>query len=276
VTYNPDRFRDLGLLAPKGWKDLTDPRLFRLTEVADPTKSGSITKCYEMIIQQCMMESAKDLDKGWADGLMRVKLIAANSRCITDSAGKLVRDVSSGAAAAGMCIDFYGFSEAAFTKKLSRGEDRLIYVMPENGSCVSADPVQMLRGAPNRKVAEEFLDFLLSEEGQSIWLKKAGTTNGPVRSALLRPGVRKDVLDKVPLAENSLAGYNPYRSSGTFQYRGDWTGRYFSLIRVLIKCIALDPIDDLQYAWQAVIENGGPEANPEAMALIRKLPFEFS
>ncbi|MBR2427478.1 MAG: ABC transporter substrate-binding protein [Lentisphaeria bacterium] len=276
IAYNPDRFRDLGLPAPKGWKDLTDPRLFRRTEVADPTKSGSITKCYEMILQQCMMESAKDLNKGWADGLMRIKLIAANARCVTDSAGKLVRDVSSGAAAAGMCIDFYGFSEAAFTKKLSGGDDRLIYVMPENGSCVSADPVQMLRGAPNPHVAKEFLDFLLSKEGQSIWLKKAETENGPKRTALLRPCVRKDVITNIPAAENSLPGYNPYEASGRFQYRGDWTGRYFSLIRVLIKCIALDPIDDLQKAWQAVIENGGPEANPEAMALIRKLPFEFS
>ena len=25
-----------------------------------------------------------------------------------------------------------------------------------------------------------------------------------------------------------------------------------------------------------MIQNGGPDANPEAMALIRKLPFEFS
>lgn len=276
LAYNPDRFRDLNLPPPKNWRDLADPRLFRQTEVADPTKSGSVTKCYEMIIQQAMLQHDPDLAKGWEEGFLTVKLIAANARCVTDSAGKLVRDVSAGSAAAGMCIDFYGFSEALFTKQLSGGADRLFYVMPENGSAISADPVQLLRGAPNRNVAEEFLDFLLSPEGQSIWMKKPGVPGGPERSALLRPCVRKDVIASIPEAENVLPGYDPYAASGTFQYHGGWTGRYFNLIRVLIKCIALDPLDDLQTAWQAVIENGGPEKNPEAMALIRQLPFSYA
>ena len=75
LAYNPDRFRDLNLPPPKNWRDLADPRLFRQTEVADPTKSGSVTKCYEMIIQQAMLQHDPDLAKGWEEGFLTVKLI---------------------------------------------------------------------------------------------------------------------------------------------------------------------------------------------------------
>ena len=274
IACNADRFEELKLPLPKTWKDLAQPALFQKIAIADPTKSGSITKCYEMILQQAMAEKAPDLAAGWQLGFDRIRLIAANARQATDSAGTLVRTVSSGEAAAGMCIDFYGFSEAIWTEKLS-GTRRLIYIMPENGSAVTADPIQMLRGAPNRKTAEAFIDFLLSREGQQIWMLKAGVPGGPKKETLLRPCVRKDLYDICPREDLNYPDYNPYQLAGTFQYHGEWTGRYFSLIRVLIKCIALDPMDDLRDAWQAILENGGPEACPMAMKELCELPVTF-
>ena len=274
LAFNPDRLEEAGLPRPARWADLTDGAYFQKTEIADPTKSGSINKCYEMILQQSMGEHGPE--KGWLEGFGIIKLIAANARGVTDSAGKLVRDVSAGMAAAGMGIDFYVFSEAEFTKGVSGGAERILYRMPENGSSVSADPVQLLRGAPNRKVAEAFLDFLLSEEGQKLWLLKAGVPGGPEKTALLRPCVRRDLYGKIPVEQRSIGAYDPYESSGTFQYHGEWTGRLFNLIRVLIKCLVLDPQDPLREAWGAVLENGGPERNPASMELIRAMPFDLA
>lgn len=274
LAFNPDRLAEAGLPHPARWSDLTGHAYFQRIEIADPTKSGSINKCYEMILQQAMAESGPE--KGWIEGFGIIRLIAANARCVTDSAGKLVRDVSSGAAAAGMGIDFYVFSEAEFTKSISGGAERILYRMPENGSSVSADPVELLRGAPNRKTAEAFLDFLLSEEGQALWMLKAGVPGGPEKSALLRPCVRRDLYMKIPVEQRSIGAYDPYESSGTFRYRGEWTGSLFNLIRVLIKCLALDPQDSLREAWDAVLENGGPERNPASMELIRALPFDLA
>ena len=272
IAYNFRRIRELGIEPPQNWIDLTNPAYSGMLVLADPTKSGSITKCYEMIVQQAMAELGPE--QGWLEGFRRVKLLAANARSIADSAGKVVRDVSSGEAAAGICIDFYGFSEADWSRQTT-GAPTMTYVMPRGGTAVTADPVQLLRGAPNPDAAKDFIDFLLSKEGAAIWLQKPGTPGGPVRYAQLRPTVRKDSPREIPAEYQSLPDYRPYELGGTFEYRSDWTGRYFSLIRVLIKCVALDPEDDLRAAWNAILGNGGPEANPDAMDALLRLPVPY-
>ena len=272
IAYNFRRVRELGIDPPQNWIDLTDPAYSGTIVLADPTKSGSITKCYEMIIQQAMAELGPE--QGWLEGFRRVKILTANARSIADSAGKVVRDVSSGEAAAGVCIDFYGFSEAEWSRQTT-GAPTMTYVMPHGGTAVTADPVQLLRGAPNPDAAKDFIDFLLSKEGAAIWLLKPGAPGGPERYVQLRPTVRKDSPHEFPADQLALPDYRPYDLGGTFEYRSDWTGRYFSLIRVLIKCAALDPEDDLRAAWKAILDNGGPAANPEAMAELLKLPVPY-
>ena len=89
------------------------------------------------------------------------------------------------------------------------------------------------------------------------------------------PTVRRDSPREIPAEYQSLPDYRPYDLGGTFEYRSAWTGRYFSLIRVLVKCVALDPEDDLRAAWKTILDNGGPEANPEAMAELLALPIPY-
>jgi hypothetical protein len=45
---------------------------------------------------------------------------------------------------------------------------------------------------------------------------------------------------------------------------------------VLIKCIALNPLPELQEAWGEIIRAGGPDAVPKAMAKFNALPFEYA
>ena len=280
ICSNPDRLAELGGTPPHSWSDLGEGKFFRTLSVADPTKSGSITKCFEMILQQNMQQAQKSdpehgVADGWANGMNLIKRIAGNAVTITDSAGKVTRDVASGNAAAGMCIDFYAFAEAEWTAGQNNGISRIVYVLPESGSSITADPVQLLRGAPNRPAAEAFLDFLLSLDGQKLWDFKVGTPGGPVKYVIRRPPIRRDLYVgefKPFLADGD---YNPYEGGGAFEYDGRLTGAYFNLIRVLIKCVVLDPLDELQAAWQAILEAGGPEAVPEAMAQFNWLPFAY-
>lgn len=259
---------------PETWRDLADPRFFNLLSVADPSKSGSANKCFEILIQQCMAE-AKDPAKGWENGLNLIKRIFGNARSVTESASQVVRDVTMGDAACGMAIDSYALSQAAWVKRIA-GKSNVRYITPRGGTAVSADPIQLLRGAPNRIVAERFIDFLLSLEGQKLHCFKLGVPGGPKQYALNRPAVRRELYASKYEDMRFEKDYDPYRSGSDFIYRSAWTGRYYGLISRVIKNVILDPSNELQQAWRAIIAAGGPGKVPEAMAALNALPFTYA
>ena len=276
IFYNADRLNDLrDRKPPECWADLGEPRFFGSLAVADPTKSGSANKCFEIVIQQ-EMSKAGSPEAGWAPGLNLVKRIFANARNVSDSAAKVVRDVGDGDAAAGMAIDTYGISEQFWNAGIFDGRERCFYVPPRGGTAVSADPVQLLRGAPNGAAAREFIDFLLSVEGQKLHCFKKGVPGGPKNNSINRPPVRKDLYKPGSQEFFFKPDYNPYRSGADFEYRPRWTGPYFNLLRVLFKCIAIDPRDELVEAWGAICAAGGPDKVPRAMAEFDYLPFDYA
>lgn len=228
ICYNRDRLRDLGLSeVPRRWVDLTAPELFRQVAVCDPTKSGSIAKAFEMIVQQQCWEAVRAagfsdadvarlearirsaglpvdrvpddvppayqaaVERGWLAGVRLLQRIGANARYFTDSAGKVTLDVSAGDAAAGIAIDFFGRFQASYSRDTS-GVERMAYVTPVGGSSVSADPVSLLRGAEHRELAARFIAFALSEDGQRLWNYTPGAPGGPQTFALRRLPIRRD------------------------------------------------------------------------------------
>ena len=59
IIYNVDRLKDLGVAKPPlAWSDLTSFAYFGQIGLADPTKSASITKAFEMIVHQQMHDAA--------------------------------------------------------------------------------------------------------------------------------------------------------------------------------------------------------------------------
>ena len=227
ICYNRDRMRAQGLSRePSQWEDLADPRWFGSLGLADPTKSGSIAKAFETIVQvQCRQaveaagfgpmaedyeariaaaklpagqmpedvpaEYQRAVETGWVNGLRLIQLIGANARYFTDSASKVPLDVGMGNAAAGLCIDFYGRFEAQVSNG-GRTNGAMAYVTPRGGSGVSADPVSLLRGAPHRATALRFIQFVLGEEGQKLWGYRVGAPGGPRKYALQRFPIRRD------------------------------------------------------------------------------------
>lgn len=250
--------------AIKAWTDLAHPDLRGQVVMADPTKSGSIATCYVMMLQEQMMAAvmagkatpatatADQLDAGWRQGLTLIKGIAGNARSVTDSASKVPRDVGRGDAIAGMCIDFYGRSEAEWTRGES-GRERVVFVTPRGGTSISADPIALLRGASNRETALAFMRFVLSVDGQRLWNYRVGEPGGPTRYALRRWSVRSDLFTAEHLVHSSDPLENPFVLAQSFQFQPAWTGPYFDLIRSTIKAVVLDPREELQEAWQAII-----------------------
>ncbi len=281
ICYNRKRLTEFsGLTPPTRWDDLGAPRLFQETVIADPTKSGSITKCFEMLIQQKLdnawqADGEAGLKDGWHDAMDLIKRIGGNARTITNAAGKVPRDVAIGDAVAGLCIDFYGRTESEWTAYQAGENPRLIYVTPTGGSSISADPIQLLRGAPNREAAVMFIEFVLSPAGQKLWNYRPGTPGGPEKHALRRLPVRRDMYTEAHRQHMSDSTVNPFDDAKDFEYHVKWTGYYFGMIRTFIRCMVIDPHDELKAAWGAIIAAGGPGEVPQAYAAFSRLPFEF-
>jgi ABC-type glycerol-3-phosphate transport system substrate-binding protein len=162
----------------------------------------------------------------------------------------------------------------------------MLYVTPKGGSSVSADPISLLRGAPHRELAIRFIEYVLGEDGQKLWNYRPGTPGGPLRYPLSRLPIRRDFYpsdapelraaweNHKPYTIDALddPSVNPYMLAGEFEYQPRWTGGHFNVHRSLIRAMCMDSGDELRAAWNAIISNGGPTAQPAAMALLEQLP----
>ena len=289
IIANRDALRRLGVTTPpRVWADLADPRFFGEVALADPTKSGSMAKAFENVIQQQMQrvvaerlaalgavdEATRRLAEqaavaaGWNEGLKLIQQIGANARYFTDSAQKVPIDVAAGDCAVGMGIDFFGRQQQEAVRR--RGaDDRVSYVSPEGGAVASVDPVGLLRGAPHREVAEAFIEFSLSLEGQKLWNLKPGEVDGPTYFALRRLPVRRDFYTLPGIAAlRSDPDENPYGPQDRLIYQPERTGRLFREMAFVIRVMCLDTQPELKRAWQALIAAGMPA---EALAVFQEL-----
>jgi ABC-type Fe3+ transport system substrate-binding protein len=285
IIANKDSLARLGVETPRAWADLADPRYAGEVALADPTKSGSIAKAFENVVQQQMQRvvnermsvarfaneearkaaEARAVAEGWTEGIKLLQKIGANARYFTDSAQKVPIDVAAGDCAVGMGIDFFGRQQQEAVRR--RGaNDRLTYVSPEGGAVASVDPVGILRGAPNKAAAVAFIEYSLTMEGQKLWNLKPGVEGGPEYFALRRLPVRKDFYEIEGIAElRSDPGELPYaEQADRLIYRPEWTGRFFRELAFTVRVMCLDTQPELKRAWRALIDAGMPA---EALAV---------
>jgi ABC-type glycerol-3-phosphate transport system substrate-binding protein len=209
-------------------------------------------------------QTAQSVREGWVSGLQLIQLIGATGRYFTDSSQKPPIDVSQGDCAAGISIDFYGRSQAEVTEQRGAGAPRLGFVVPRGGTVSSVDPIALLRGAPDREVAEAFIEYTLTLEGQKLWNFKPGTPGGPVRFALRRLPVRQDFYAHEEWkALRSDPDAAPFADEEHLIYHPEWTSGVFREMAFVVGAMCLDTHDELVSAWRAIIAAGMP---PQAMA----------
>lgn len=285
MIFNRDSLRRLGFDSPPTqWTDAEDPRFLGEVALADPTKSGSIAKAFENIIQQQMQRRLRELEReqpnaepkareaqavreGWVAGLQLLQLIGANSRYFTDTSQKPPIDVAMGNCAIGLCIDFYGRQQAEAVSR--RGEsERIGFVAPVGGTVSSVDPIALLRGAKHRDVAVAFIEYVMSMDGQKLWNFKPGTPGGPERFALRRLPVRKDFYQRSDwLAWRSDPEASPFETAEQLIYRPAWTGGLFREMSFVIRVMCQDTHHELADAWRAIIAAPEPRKTQALAAL---------
>ena len=62
-----------------------------------------------------------------------------------------------------MTIDFYGYQAQVQNKDCE-------YILPENETYINADPIAVASSTANRDLSEKFVEFVMSVEGQAMWL----------------------------------------------------------------------------------------------------------
>ncbi len=295
IVYNPDVFvKTLGLPPPRSWADLTDPKLAGMIALADPTHSGSAGVAYQMVIQRRMADAEAihiahlppradrkppELNKadpayraaiatGWHDGMAELLRIAANARYFTDSSTLVPTDVGNGEAAAGMSIDFYGR-----VCQETLGDGRCIYVSPPAATAITPDPVAILAGVEGERLelAAHFVEFLLSPDGQRLWILAKGTPGGPRDHSLRRPPIRVDLFaDQAGWTDH----VNPFTDAGGFNQRGEWMALY-SDTRPLWAAAWIDAADDLKAAYARVRAVTDPARRAALLDRLSDLPVSL-
>lgn len=271
ILYNVDALKRRNLPPPTSWQELGGAGYLGTLALCDPTKSSSMAKAFETIVQQEIWRGMpvdagrgdamerQAVEDGWSRGLQTVQRIAANARYFTDSSQKPPIDVAQGDCAAGICIDFYGRAQAEAVA--TRGAARLGFVTPRGGSVNAVDPIALLRGAPHREAAELFLEYTLTTEAQKLWNFKAGVTGGPERFALRRLPVRRDFYERAEWKElRSDPDAAPFDDPHPLVYRAEWTGHLIRELAFVVRVMCLESHAELKAATQAI--NDAAEREP--------------
>jgi len=153
-TVNKEVLKKQGLPFPQKWEDVASPKWARdppMYGVADPTRSTSNTRIYQIILQAF----------GWEQGWRIMTLIAANSKIY--EASDAVRDaVINGEIAAGNTIDFYGYTAM-------KQNPNCVYIIPHGESIINGDPIALLKYSKHPEAAQAFIYWVLTE-GQAVWM----------------------------------------------------------------------------------------------------------
>lgn len=216
ILYNKNILARDKLPLPKTWNDLGNPAYAGRIALADPRQSSSAHAIYEIILQTA----------GWDAGWKALNRITANTREFSRSSSDGPQSVARGDTAFSTAINFYAY--AAIDRA---GKDKLGYIAPVGGVVQTPDPIAILKGAPNAELAQKWVAFVMSPEGQKLWQLPKGAPGGPKSASLFRQPALPALYK--PLPKNALVQANPYDTKG---------GRDYDSAKAAVRRRALDEL----------------------------------
>ena len=225
----------VGLPEVRTWAGLADPRLSGWISACDPRDSGSAMQIYEIVLQ------AYGWEKGWAI-LMEM---SGNVRNFLASSASSAVEVGVGDAAYGVAIDSYGEAQAGYY-----GPENVRFLLPEGQTTISPDSIAILKNPPHPELAQHFLEFVLSRDGQLLWMEPKGAPGGSVRHAINHMSVIPALYDELKGRTPILT--NPFTMRNDLVYSNDLGSHRRAILSVLIAASMIDTHDALVHAWKAL------------------------
>ncbi len=232
------------------WEDLGNPRLCNWVSSSDPRKSGSVHMIYEIILQAY----------GWEKGWQVIYASSGNVRSFLQSSSAPTKEVSCGDAAYAVALDLNGLTQQGYL-----GKENVRFFIPEGVSVINPDGIAILKGAPNLETAQRFMDFVMSEDGQKLWMRPVGSAGGPKKYGISRMGVIPSLYSSE--MGDLLVPLNPFTAKQGFHYDNALGSKRWSVVNDLMGQTIVDVHHHLRTAWLAA--NRAPEA--ERTALLAEL-----
>ncbi len=227
------------LPAVRRWEDLARPELKGWVGAGDPRGSGTMLVMFESFLQA----------RGWDEGWGLLARLAGNTRRFDRISSTTAKDAAVGETAYALAIDFYAFTQIA-----AAGKTNLTFVLPVDFAAVNPDGIAILRGAPHRETARRFLEYVLSDAGQKLWILPRGHPEGPARHSIERMPVRPGLYETYRDVSN--IGPSPFDLPPGFRYDARLAQQRRGVVASLAGATFVDVHDDLKAAWQAVINRG--------------------
>ncbi len=158
IAINTDKIKT----PPAQWSDLLKPEYKGAFGIADPALSGTSYMSVALLEKQFGWEFFEKLH--------------GNQARIGKGSGQVVDDTASGELAASLAVDYIT------NDKIEKGAHIALYYPPE--LLLAPSPVAIFKGSSNLDAAKKFVDYLLSQEAQTLI---AGEGTLPVRSDVKSP-----------------------------------------------------------------------------------------
>jgi len=236
-TINTQLLDFYDLPEPATWEDLASTTYAAylpttLVGTADATTSTSNTRIFQIILQIY----------GWRDGWDVLIGMGANS-AIFDQSGNVRDAVINKEIAIGTTIDFYGYTAQWINPEFCR------YIFPADGTIVNADPIALLTTSQEPDLAQGFIEWVISPEGQKVWLD--GNINRmPVNEEVFDTPEGKQRADLEEVFQKT-------QEALTIQFDSVEGASYYSAIRsyhravIVLKQIKLERVwEDLTWALE--------------------------
>ena len=229
-TINTELLDYYDLPEPTTWADLGSTTYaaylpIKLVGTADATTSTSNTRIFQIILQIY----------GWRDGWDLLIKMGANSK-MYDQSGNVRDAVIDKIVAVGTTIDFYGYTAQWKNPEFCR------YVFPSDGTIVNADPIALLSTADYPEEAQGFIEWVLSPEGQKVWLD--GNIN--------RMPVNEEVFDTPEGNQRADLEEVFYKTQEalTIEFDSEEGASYYSAIRNYHRGVIVKPQLQLEELWE--------------------------
>ncbi len=171
VVVNPALAAQSGLAPPRRWRDLASPDYARRLAMPVPAKVGFSPALYDILLQS----------EGWREGWSLLSEMAG-AAALLDQGALPTAQVQQGKAVFALTIDFF-----AVSAKANGAPVEMIY--PERTAFLPAH-IAVAADTKHAAAAQEFVDFALSGEGQSLMM---------ARDSMRHPA-RPDAYDGAPTA----------------------------------------------------------------------------